>query len=207
MDCLDSLGKFLTCPFWDFIQTWALIATLGFIIWYTHSTHEIMKLQKEEIGLKKRPIVSFTIEEQRRDNNGMPLKVPSNFYCSTFITSHNLVHAKYRVEAIIEINSKRLKLDPNTHYAGDRIWELQAGTTSPGHLDLDDILRKNNIRGFRPESSRAMIYFKSWAVNYYEKNDSLKLDINRNPDSRWNWSHALLAWIPQAISDEDEIIE
>lgn len=187
---MDNLGSFeclLAWPHWNSVQAIALIVTLIFIIWYTRSTHKIMKFQEEEIGLKKRPVVTTKIERDIKINS------TGKFFCRTLVENKSNVHAKYRVEAIISINEKPGKLYQYSYYDGERIWQLQAGTCFAGILNVDD---------FSPEKDTASIFFKSWAVNYQEKDDALMDDKNRNPNTKWDWDPKRSAWIPDAAPEE-----
>ena len=100
----------------------ALVITLVYVIKYTRATvslamqtHASVDLQREEIGLQKRPVVLFLCADERQ------------FHFRTMVRNFGMVHAKACVKATITIDGKVLRIPPRTHYTGERIWQLQAG--------------------------------------------------------------------------------
>ncbi|HWR83096.1 MAG TPA: hypothetical protein VN285_07325 [Candidatus Deferrimicrobium sp.] len=181
---------------WTSLNTIALVITLIFVMKYTKATnvlaietHSIAVLQAEEIGLRKRPVVSFLCADQ------------SNFFFVTAIENFSMVHAKARIRVAIEINGRILELTEGHHYAGHRIWHLQAGgpdaPTLCGHLSFPSLLELNNINqyGLDLKSVSARVTVEMWVINWCEDDHKLLDDKNKNPVVEWYWKRG--QWIPE----------
>lgn len=132
MDCLINFLSFLSklSPLFGALTTVFLGATLFFVYRYT-------KAQTEEVGLRKRPVVSVWCRNEFQ------------FYFQTAIQNFSHVHAKARFEATIRINGKTLMLPDEHHYAGKKKWHLQArgltGLCFGGHLNMEEELKNNDV--------------------------------------------------------------
>lgn len=170
---------------WLGVNTVVLTMTLVTVVFYTIKTAEIAKLQAEEIGLKKKPVVTITCHD------------PYDYYFRTKVENASNVHAKCRIKAIIKYGDKELSLANNHHYAGSRIWALQANTVFYGHLDLKGVLDKER-QGSDHLNTSTVITFESWVINYVDPNENLKNDSNKNPVVKWDWNVRERKWIPEA---------
>jgi hypothetical protein len=184
--------------YWDRIGTVVVTLTLLAVIWYTIETAALAKatskmaaLQEEEIGLKKRPIVSWRCHDHEK------------FYFTTEVANLSSVHAKCRVKATIEINAGRdgeytnLALTKNHHYNGKRIWQLQAGVTTFGHLDFRGVLALNKVAELSPAKARIRVRIESWVINYREDEQLLLNDNQKNPPAQWDWNGS--TWVVEVV--------
>ena len=200
---LTAILNILAEPWWVGINALALIFTLVFIALYTkwtkflvEATREMAtvnqnstKLHREEVELRKRPVVSFRCADE------------TDFYFRTAITNFGMVHAKIRVKATIEINGIKLELPPGTHYTGERTWQVQAGgsyaPTFFGHLSFRKLFEFNKMPAPNPAKIKATVNVETWVVNFEE--DELAFDDSEcmNPKLRWDWDSKLERWIPE----------
>ena len=179
--------------FWDGFTALTLFLTLICVISYAHSSYKLTKHQEKDIWLRNRPVVSFT----NRDRN--------EFFFRTFVHNHSNVHAKYRAKATISIEGyeKPLKLDSDHHYAGTRTWTMQAQYGIGGHLDMDNVLRYNNILAIDPRQVKARVIIESWVINYYESEHEFNRKESRNPVVQYDWSPSHKVWIPEVAPAVD----
>ena len=175
-------------PYWEGIIAVALVATLVYVIKYTKATWSMAKVHNEELGLKKRPIISV----YNRD--------PEVFKFRTKVTNLSNIHAKLRVKANVDIAGKDLKIPSDQHYSGNRIWQLQGGGYIGGHLSFDDLFEYNDMELGGHESGEAEVALECWVINYYDDEKGLFDDRNKNPVVHWSWK--LLdsgggRWVPE----------
>jgi hypothetical protein len=197
---MEWLGNLFKWPGWGGIGSIALIVTLIVIIIYTRATRslamsnealakssrDMAKVQNEEIGLAKRPIIKFGLE------------LEDSFYSRITVKNLSLVHAKIRVVATIIVNKKKMELWPEHHYAGELVWQLQAmGPNDPsfkGHLAWDEVFERNNFPHPDLGDIKAQISIEAWVINFYEDESRLYKPENKNPVAQWYWRGR---WIPE----------
>ena len=163
VNILELISKPWWPGMWTSLNTIALVTTLFFVIRYTKATMRMAESQMEEIGLRKRPVVSFGCADE------------NYFNFRTTARNFSMVHAKARVKATVIVNRHLLSLTPEHHYSGERVWHLQAGgsggPTFCGHLDFLTLFEYNNVPQPDPNSAEAQVTIESWVINWAE-NDS-----------------------------------
>ena len=195
---LEYVFAFLD-PYWDGITAVALIVTLIFVIVYAHhtkrlaeSTHAMVEVQQEELGLNKRPTVSILCGDDK------------NFWFRTAIRNFGNVHAKLKVRASIDLNGKKLDIPDDSLYSGKKIWQIQAGgvlaSTLIGHLSLSEILVFNKLPTSGHEKNQATVSIETWVIGHLEDESFLDSDFSKNPVVAWKWHPATRAqggqWVP-----------
>jgi hypothetical protein len=180
----------------NYVETSAIVITLIIIIKYTYETNRLakaawlsVKLQEQEIGLRKRPIVTILCGNEAK------------FEFLTLFNNFSNVHAKALIKAIIKINGKTMQLPPGYHYNGERIWHIQAvGPSGPkfkGHLNFPVVFDYNNIQNIDHENLEASVTIESWIVNLYDDDSELYDESNRNPTRHWDWNSKAKRWVPE----------
>lgn len=183
MACLEFLSSQI---FWSAAGTIALIVTLVFIIIYTKATRELAQISKEELGLKKKPVINFYIKDE----------CLFNFQTMT----HNLsnVHAKYRVKITLIIkNNIRIEMSPENTYGGEKVWPLQAEMTYQGSIPIEDAILKYYENEVEMKNAPLGMIVESWAINFSEPEEKLFSDESKNPNWEWYWKNGE-KWIPEA---------
>ena len=187
---------------WTSLNTIALIVTLIFVRKYTKSTKELATAtrsmaaaHREEVGLRERPVVSFGCADEKQ------------FIFLTTARNFSMVHAKARVKATVIVNRHLLSLTPEHHYAGERVWHLQAGgsggPTFRGHLDFPTLFEYNNVPQPDPNSAEAQVTIESWVINWAENDSELFNDQNKNPTLQWYWKPRFRQWVPEVSPRSD----
>ena len=188
------MAEFFSAPWWYGIEAGAIIITFLVLIFYTLATWSIVKLQKEEIGLHKSPVISISCFEQK------------NFFFRTSIRNFSMVHAKVRVKATIIIDGQELKIPDINLYDGSHIWQVQAqgslGNPFIGHLSLDPLLLHNKVAVPPLAQTKSKIVIESWVINFSENESKLFDDDRKNPIGQWTWSAKNQLWIPDLCPEE-----
>lgn len=173
-------------PYWEGIIAVALIVTLIFVIIYAHhtkrlaeSTHAMVEVQQEELGLNKRPTVSIHCGDE------------FNFWFRTAIRNFGNVHAKLKVRVRVNINGKELDTPNDSLYSGKIIWQIQAGgvlaSTLNGHISLKEMLLFNKLPTSGHEKNPATVSIESWAIRHLEDESLLGSEFSKNPVASWKW--------------------
>jgi hypothetical protein len=205
---LECFGDTLSANWWSGISTIVLTVTLVFIVVYTkstnslaHSTANMAEVQREEFGLRQRPIVTIQCHN------------PQEFAFRTRIRNRSNVHAKMKVRATIEVNGKRLTLPPNHHYNGQRIWEIQTMATESevllGHLGFENVFRHNGLSWpWQGHINQARVFLECWVTNFFDDDSELENDNAKNPLAHWDWtvhSGQMGAWVPEVCPDKSAV--
>jgi|GEM_PF-4508623 len=188
---MESYG-FFSCPAWTGISAITLIITLAILIWYAWSTRQIAKLQAEEIGLKKRPVISI---ECRGYGEG-------HFYFLPNVANLSIVHGKARIMAKISVNGEDLPIPSDWHYSGGRFWHLQAGCQIGGNINLTKLFHLKTNKKLPPLNDlKAEIIFKVWVINFHDDEKDLYDNRNMNPICKWYWDGDKMVWIPEVAPE------
>ena len=181
------------------IQTVFLAATLIAVIIYTIKTSKIAKIQVEEIGLKKRPVVSFWLEPTNKPS-GLPDLEPY-----VVCKNYSLVHAKARVKLTIILPDQTIDFEPPNAYSGKPTWHIQAMGLGDmkfrGHFHFEDKLSEKNLEAMKAGRVRAELRLDSWVINYHDSEAKFAGSENKNPTLIWLWGPKM-KWIP-AITPDD----
>ncbi|MCK4858470.1 MAG: hypothetical protein KAT58_10910 [candidate division Zixibacteria bacterium] len=187
MKLMRWLSDFLTAPWLPGVGTVVLAATLCILVWYARSTHKIMKLQNEEVGLRKRPVVSFMCSNSKHIN------------FPTTLLNFSFVHAKARVEATVICDRENISHPRDSPYAGEQIWNLQAGSNTgfvtTGHMSLLQLLKKHgiDIRGPEVAAHEITVTVEMWVINAKDDEENLQQTRCKNPVLQWYWQDE--AWV------------
>lgn len=173
----------------QWITAVALIVTLCFIIKYTSSTAAMARFMSEEIGLRKKPVVSIWCGD------------PKKFYFPTVIYNPSMVHANLLVKATIVIDGTTLTIPKDHHYGGQKMWRVQAvGYSGPpfqGHPDLATLMRVNKLDNANPAEMDASITIESWAAGLEVDGNELRTEKYKNPTCHYYWSKELKVWVQE----------
>jgi hypothetical protein len=177
----------------QWLETFALVATLVVVIVYTIKTAKIAKAQEEEVGLRKRPVVSFWLEPTNKPS-GLPDLEPY-----VVCKNYSLVHAKARVKLTIILPNQTIEFEPPDPYSGTPVWHIQAMGPGDmkfrGHFHFKERLGDDNLRAMSDGRVRAELRLESWVINYHDSEDMLWENKNRNPILIWLWG-TKKHWIP-----------
>jgi hypothetical protein len=184
---MQAILRYFSTEEWMAVQAITSCATLLVIAVYTILTWSIAKRAKEELGLKKRPIIAINC---RRHND---------FNFTTQISNLSSVHAKARITAIIKIGDDIVELSNDNPYSGskERTWEIQAGLTIDGHLDFPKILSPEKYGTLQSikDSKNVTVTFETIVINYYDSERHFRKYTSRNPKTQWYWDHKKQVWI------------
>lgn len=190
LSAFHYVGKVLASDWLSGLATLALIATLIVVIKYTQATAKIAQLQEEEIGLKKKPVISIALPPGF--NPDFPI----------FVYNFSSVYAKVRVKATVACNSGTLQLPGGHDYDGTKVWEVQAmgtiGLPFQGHLDLQRVVKENGLSGSDLMALGLKIWIECWVINHSESESGLYLDANKNPLTHWYHRHSV-GWVMNIV--------
>lgn len=171
-----SLGvcDVLSASWWTGVNAIVLFLTLLLLVWYAGSTHKIMLLQREELGLRKLPVVTII----NRD--------PFEVMFRTTIRNTSNVHAKAWITASVHWGGRELTFRDTSPYSGKFELEIQALGALNGHLDLPNVLRQNGIDPEIMPEGRTTVQFAVRVRNHAEEVHE-KDEVSTNPPVRYYW--------------------
>jgi hypothetical protein len=186
---MQPILNFLFAKEWIGVQPFISSATFIVITIYTILTAFIARRAKEELGLKKRPIVAIYC------------RTPNNFNFTTRIRNLSSVHAKARIKAIIKMGDDIVDLANDNPYSGskEQTWEIQAGLAINGHLDFLKIFSPEKYGTLQSikASKNVTVTFETTVINYYDSERHFRKYNSRNPRTQWYWDHNKQVWIAE----------
>ena len=195
---MPELYDFLSAPWWAGVGTLALVMTLIFVIKYTRATNRLaettasmLRLEHESIGLRMRPTIRVTCNDQKR----FPFEVR--------VENLSPVHALVRIKVTVDVDGECLESPKDSDYGGKNILQLQAKSIYAFFLNFQGLPWWTGAPDTKPRSNRhdVRVTLEAWSINFYLSDTGLYDNGNRIPTTVFSWEDRY--WQPEVLRQEN----
>lgn len=183
---------------WSVVSVCLVALTLWALLFYARDTWEIANLQREELGLRKTPVISIRARRPVKAENAQL----GEFW--TEVINHSNVHAKAQFEVCISsVGLSGILPIAELHpygekyaYGGGPTWSLQAGLRFRGALGLRDALGDLPDFAMRERLKGSFIQIDSWVARFDGEGAIVREKAHRNPTLYFVWNETSETWDP-----------